>query len=235
MKTRSLTTYLALSLILTSCLSAQDVERRQPLTGVEAIDASAGIHVFLTQGNTESVRIEAKGVDDDEVISEMRGNKLVLSIRRQNGWKGIFGNSSSVNAFVTVKNVKNIDVSSGAELEGENNLTVDDLTLNTSSGADVKLNVKANRLTVSVSSGADVTVRGSASRFTASSSSGADLDADKLLADVCYAEASGGGDAQVHGRKELYLRASGGGNVTYSGPGQVVSRKTSGGGDINRD
>ena len=235
MKTPLLITSLALSLTLTSCVSAQDVKRNQTFTGITGLDVSAGINVFLTQGSTESVRIEAKGIEDDEVISEMRGGKLVLTVRRQGGWKGIFGGNTHVKAYVTVKNLTSIEVSSGADLEGETTLVADDLTLNTSSGADVKLAVKANRLTVSVSSGADVTLSGSAAKLTASSSSGADLDADELVADVCYAEATGGGDARVHGRRELYLRASGGGDVTYSGPGQLVSRKTSGGGDINRD
>lgn len=235
MKTPSLLTYLALSLTLTSCLSAQDVKRNQSFTGLSALDVSAGVNVFLTQGNSESVRIEAKGFNDDEVITEQRGNKLVLTVRRQNGWKGVFGRNSYVKAYVTVKNLNSIDVSAGADLEGDTKLAVDELTLNTSSGADVDLAVQVNRLTVSVSSGADVTLSGSAAKLTASSSSGADLHADKLVADVCYAEASGGGEARVYGRKELYLRASGGGDVTYSGPGQLVSRKASGGGDINRD
>ncbi|WP_375444227.1 head GIN domain-containing protein [uncultured Fibrella sp.] len=235
MKTPLLITYLAMCLTLTSCLSAQDVKRNQTFAGIAGLDVSAGINVYLTQGSTESVRIEARGFEDDEVISELRGGKLVLTIRRQNGWKGVFGRNNSVKAYVTVKNLNSIEVSSGADLEGETNLVADDLTLNTSSGADVKLDVKVNRMTVSVSSGADVTLSGSAAKLTASVSSGADLDADKLVTDVCYAEASGGGDARVHGRKELYLRASGGGDVTYSGPGQLVSRKTSGGGDINRD
>lgn len=224
-----------MSLSLTSCLSAQDVKRNQTFTGISALDVSAGVNVYLTQGNTESVRIEAKGVEDDEVISELRGGKLVLTVRRQNGWKGVFGRNSSVKAYVTVKSLNSIDVSSGADLEGETMLVADDLTLHTSSGADVDLEVKVNRMTVSVSSGADVTLSGSAGKLTASSSSGADLNADKLVTDICYAEASGGGDARVYGRKELYLRASGGGDVTYRGPGQLVSRKTSGGGDINRD
>jgi len=235
MKTPPLLTYLTLSLIFTSCLSAQDVKRNQSISGVSALDISAGVEVFLTQGNTEMVRIDTKGVDNEEVISELRGGKLVLSIRRQNGWKGMFGRNTYVKAYVTVKNLTSISVSSGAELDGETKLVVDDLTLNISSGADAKLDVKTNRLTVSVSSGADATLSGSTEKLTASVSGGADLDASKLLSDVCYAEASGGGDAKVYGRKELYLRASGGGDVTYSGPGQLITKKASGGGDINRD
>ena len=226
MKTRLLLIFLS----LTSCLLAQDVKRNQTVTGVTALEASAGINVFLRQGTPESVRVEAKGFEEDEIIAEKQGDKLVLSTRRRGGgWSfGPFGKSRHVNAYATVR-------TPGADLTGETTLTADDLTISTSSGADLKMVVKTNRLTVSVSGGADATLSGSTEKLTASVSGGADLDADKLIADVCYAEASGGGDARVHGRKELHLRASGGGDVTYGGPGRVVSRKTSGGGDITND
>ena len=234
MKTRLLLIFLS----LTSCLLAQDVKRNQTVTGVTALEASAGINVFLRQGTPESVRIEAKGFEEDEIIAEKQGDKLVLSTRRRRGggWSfGPFGKSRYVNAYVTVRTLNSISVSSGADLTGETTLTADDLTIRASSGADLKMVVKTNRLTVSVSGGADATLSGSTEKLTASVSGGADLDADKLIADVCYAEASGGGDARVHGRKELHLRASGGSDVTYGGPSRVVSRKTSGSGGMTND
>lgn len=224
------------ALLLPACLIAQTVKRTRTFDeGILTLEASAGVNVFLTQGNAESVRIDARGFAENEIIADVQGDKLVLSTRRQGGnWSfGSLGKSRYVNAYVTVRNLNTISVSSGADLTGETTFTADDLTISTSSGADLKLAVKTNRLTISVSSGADATLSGSTGKLTASSSGGADLNADKLTADVCYAEASGGADAHVYGRKELYLRASGGADVTYSGPGQVMSRKKSGGGDIS--
>lgn len=233
MKTRL--TLLTISLATTSLL-AQSWKQNRPVANVSSLRASAGVDVFLRQGATESLTLDVKGFDEDEVIAEVRDGQLTLSRRQRSGLNGFsFGRSQYIKAYVTVRQLANIDVSSGADLEGETDLRADNLTIKVSSGADMTLRVNAQVLTITVSSGADANLSGSVGKLTAAASGGADLKADQLRADICYAEASGGADARVYGAKELYLRASGGGDVTYRGPGRVMARRESGGGDINED
>ena len=229
-------TYLtaALSLLISPMVLAQTVKLTPSVANISALKASSGVDVFLKQGDTESLSIEAHGLKADEIIADMNNGTLTLSVDRKGVWNGMW-RSSTVKAYLTVKNLSAISVSSGADVHGQSDFTANDLTVNVSSGADLTMQVKARDLTVSVSSGADATLSGSADKLTARSSGGADLHAQKLVADVCYVEASGGADASIYGRKEMHLRATGGGDISYRGPGQVVSRKTSGGGDIDED
>lgn len=222
----------ALGLMTSPDLLAQTVSLTPAVANISALNVRNGIDVFLTQGNTESLRIDAKGFDEDEIVVRVVNGTLSLGVERQGIWHGM-GRNSFVKAYLTVKNLSAISVSSGADVHGQSDFSADRLDINVSSGADLTMSVKARDMTVSVSSGADATLSGSTERLVAKSSGGADLHAQKLIADVCQVQASGGADAKVYGRKELRLQASGGGDIDYSGPGQVMSRQTSGGGDIN--
>jgi hypothetical protein len=212
-------------------IMAQTWKQDRPIAGVSSLKASAGVDVRLRQGNEERLTLDVKGFDEDEVVAEVRNGQLVIGRQRQ-GLDISFGRNRYIYAYVTVKNLSGIEVSSGADLDGETDLRADNLSVAVSSGADVKLTVNARMLTVQVSSGADVNLAGSAEKLTARASGGADLNAANLKADVCYAEASGGADARVYGSKELYLKASGGADVSYRGPGRLVSKQESGGGDV---
>ena len=222
----------ALGLLASPAVLAQTVTLTPKVANVTVLNARNGVDVFLTQGDTESLRIDAKGFDDDEIVVEMNDGTLKLGIDRKGIWHGM-GRNQYVKAYLTVKNLSAINVSSGTDVHGQTDFNADQLAISVSSGADLTMHVKARDLTVSVSSGADATLSGSTERLVAKSSGGADLHAQKLIADVCQVQASGGADAKVYARKEFRLHASGGGDIDFSGPGQVVSRQTSGGGDIN--
>ncbi len=222
----------ALGLLASPALLAQTVSLTPTVSNISSLNVRNGVDVFLTQGTTESLRIDAKGFDEDEIVVKMNNGTLSLGVERRGIWHGM-GRNSFVKAYLTVKNLSAISVSSGADVHGQSDFSADRLDINVSSGADLTMYVKAREMVVSVSSGADATLSGSTEKLMAQSSGGADLHAQKLIADVCDVQASGGADATVYGRKELHLRASGGGDIDYSGPGQVVSRRTSGGGDIN--
>ncbi|MBO0933241.1 head GIN domain-containing protein [Fibrella aquatilis] len=231
MKTTLLLTT-ALGLLASPAALAQTVTLTPSVANVSTLNVRNGVDVFLTQGTTESLRIDARGFDEDEIVVEMSNGTLKLAVDRKGIWGGM-GRNNYIKAYLTVKNLSAINVSSGADVHGQTDFTADQLAINVSSGADLTMNVKARDMTVSVSSGADATLSGSTERLVAKSSGGADLHAQKLIADVCQVQASGGADAKVYGRKEFRLQASGGGDIDFSGPGQVVSRQTSGGGDIN--
>jgi hypothetical protein len=227
-------TFLAVGFLSVGTLAAQSWNQNRPLAGVLSLKASAGVNVYLRQGNEETLRLDVKGFDEDEVVAEVRNGQLVIG-RQKQGLDLSFGRNRYINAYVTVKQLSGIEVSSGADLIGETELRADNLSLAISSGADAKLTINARMLSVQVSSGADADLAGRAEKLTAQVSGGADLNARQLIAEVCYAQASGGADAHVHGTKELYLQASGGADVSYRGAGRLMSKKESGGGDVNQD
>jgi hypothetical protein len=218
----------------TTIFSTDDWKKDRPVSGFTSLSVESGIDLYLTQGNSEKLTFDVKGVDEDRVISEVKNGKLRLYIERKgfSGWN--LGRSNYVKAYVTFKQLTSLQASGGADVFGQGTLSFNDLNLDASGGSDVKLSLKATDLRVSASGGADAILQGSARTLNANGSGGADLDARKLTVEVCRAESSGGSDVYVNASKELNLSASGGSDIYYSGSARVVSKNKSGGSDIKQ-
>ena len=222
------------TLITNLTITSDDWKKDRTVSGFTGLSVSSGIDVYLTQGNSEKLTLEAKGVDEDRVISRIRNGVLELYIDRKgfSGWN--FGRNNYVKAYLTFRQLTNLQASGGADVFGQGKLSFNDLNLEASGGSDVKLDLKADKLNVSASGGADAILQGSARTLNANGSGGADLDARKLTAEICNANSSGGSDVYVNASRELSMKASGGSDIYYYGPAKVLEKSESGGSDISR-
>jgi hypothetical protein len=214
--------------------ASDDWKKDRSVSGFTGLNVSNGIVVYLTQGNAEKLTLEAKGVDEDQVISDVRNGTLKLYIERKGfgGWT--WGRNTSIKAYLTFRQLKSIGAGGGASVFGKGQLSFNDLSLDASGGANLKLDFNAHDLNASASGGADALLQGSARMFNANGSGGANLDARKLLVESCNANSSGGSDVHVNARNELKMKASGGLDIYYYGSAKVVARSESGGSDIIR-
>jgi hypothetical protein len=223
-------------ILLTAGLNtaSDDWKKDRAVSGFTGLSVSSGIDVYLSQGSSEKLTLEARGIDEDRVISRVKNGVLELYIERKgfSGWN--FGRNNYVKAYLTFRQLNNLQASGGADVFGQGRLSFNDLNLDASGGSDVKLELKADELNVSASGGADATLQGSARTLNANGSGGADLDARRLTAEICNANSSGGSDVYVNASKELSMKASGGSDIYYSGSAKVLAKSESGGSDISR-
>lgn len=211
-----------------------DWKKDRPVSGITGLRVSSGIDVYLNQGNAEKLTLEAKGIDEDRVISKVENGILNLYVERKgfSGWN--FGRNTSIKAYLTCRQLTSLKASGGADVFGQGKLSFRDLNLEASGGSDVKLNLNAEELNVSASGGADAFLEGSARTLNANGSGGANLDARKLVVETCNANSSGGSDVYVNASRELSMKASGGSDIYYYGSAKVRAKSESGGSDITR-
>jgi hypothetical protein len=231
MKTNILLIAMLLNALITN---AQDWKKDRPVSGITGLRVESGIDVFLTQGNSEKLTLDVRGFEEDEIRSSVQNGVLTLTVDRKNGWSMGGRRNTQIKAYLTFKQLRNIQASGGADVTGQQPLTFGNLNLQASGGADMKLNLKADELNLQVSGGADMTVEGSARVLNAESAGGADLDAGKLVAEVCSAYAHGGADMSVNASREITLKAAGGSDISYSGSARLLAKSASGGSDITR-
>ena len=204
-------------------------EERPVSESFNAVRGSAGLDVFLTQGDEEKIVVEA----DENLLAIIETE--IIDGKLKIGTKENIGRSKAKKVYVTYTELNTIEASSGADVIGNSVVESERLTLDCSSGADLEVEVFSKHVIAETSSGADINVSGKATTLDASASSGSDLNAKDLLVINCTADVSSGADITVNVQDKLVSETSSGGDVHYYGnPGNVSKNESKSGGGTHK-
>lgn len=188
----------------------------QPFT---VLDASGVYELKLTQGNTESVKIEA-----DENLQELftvhnDGNKLVIemkSLKNKN-----LHSKNKMRVYVTFKTLKALDLKTVGNISSSNDLSFDDVAITNRSVGNVDLDLKATRLNLENTSVGEVKLRGRAENAVMKNSGVGSLQAGNFVVQTLDIDNSGVGSAEVNATKGLKVKDSFLGKVKNRGAAPV--------------
>ncbi|MFN0291800.1 head GIN domain-containing protein [Pedobacter helvus] len=195
------------------------------------IAVSNGIDLFLTQGNTESLVI--KGQEDviKDVVIEQEGNKLTVKYKDGVNWSRLF-KGTQIYVYITFKKLNSISASGGSDVETQNTLNTDKMSIRSSGGADLDLSIVCKDITISSSGGSDVNLKGSAENMVLNTSGGSDVHAFEFKVNYAQVSTSGGSDANIFVNKGLTASASGGSDISYKGNAALKKLSNSKSADI---
>jgi hypothetical protein len=212
--------------------NSDKTETRQ-VSNFNGIKVSTGIDLYITMGASEEVKIVADDEIIDDLITEVKDGTLRIYMKQTNNWFNWNSGNQTRKAYVTVKELKSIDASSGSDVKSENTLKGEELKVNASSGSDVEIDVYYKNVWLDTSSGSNAKLSGKTKNFKAEASSGSDIKAQDLESSICRVSVSSGSDATVNVTDELYAKASSGADVMYYGNPQVKDIDESSGGDVS--
>lgn len=220
-------------------------ESRAINASFNAIKASEGLNVYVTQSDNESIIVEADENLHDLIITEVVDNVLKIHTKKN------IGNATSKKVMVSFKNVSNITSTSGSDVHSTNTITAENLKLESSSGSDMSLNVNASSIQCNASSGSamkldvnssmiechsssgsTIKLTGKTIKLITEASSGSSLNAGDLIAESSQAQASSGSNITINTTKELVAKASSGGGISYYGNPEKVEKSDSASGSI---
>ena len=169
---------LVISLVVTSSiLLAQktindaNAEKRN-VSGYHAIEVSGGIDLFLSQGE-ESVAVSASETKfRDRIRTEVKNG--ILKIWFDHGNLNMDWGNRKMKAYVSFKNLDNLEGSCGSDIKVEGKIKVTSLNLDISGGADFDGKVELDDLKVDASGGSDVYITIN-KELTAEASGGSDV------------------------------------------------------------
>jgi len=208
--------------------SGKVVSEKRTAEYFNAVKVSSGIDVFLTQGQNESITVEADDNLHEYIKTEITGNTLKVyseaNIRKAEAKK----------VHVTMKDIEKISASSAGDVFGETLIRSDDLYLKVSSAGDMDLEVEVKSLKCSLSSSGDINVAGVADELEADLSSAGDLKAFDLKTRIADVSTSSAGDAKINVTEKLRARASSAGDIHYKGNPKQVDAHSSSAGSIKK-
>ncbi len=202
------------------------VTDERDVPGFNGISVSAGIDVYITQGNKELVKV----LTDDNLLevvkTEVKDNVLKIYASKN------IRSAASKKVYVEYINLNKIKVSSAGDLEGENTLKTSDLDISLSSAGNLKLDVIAQKIHISISSSGNGNLSGKTDYLEADLSSAGDLNAFDLEAKFGDISVSSAGDARVFITEEASFRSSSAGDIVYKGNPRINHISTSSSGSI---
>ncbi|MNK27917.1 hypothetical protein D3C87_462840 [compost metagenome] len=221
---------LFIACFITLNVSAQS-SKTVSVKNFNSIGVSSGIDLFLTQGSTESLVI--KGLEDviKDVVIEQEGNNLTIKYKDGINWGRLF-KGTSIQVYVNFKKLNSISASGGSDVETQNTINTDKVSIKSSGGADMDLSIVCKDITIASSGGSDINLKGSAENMVLNTSGGSDVDAFEFKVNYAQVNTSGGSDANIFVNKGLTASATGGSDIHYKGSAALKKVSNSKSADI---
>jgi hypothetical protein len=206
-------------LFLSSIAHAQDDKKRETIEGngkkvtrdvtvssFTSLQASGVYELKLSQGNKESVKIEA-----DENLQEYfnvrnEGNKLVIDMEKLKNKN--LKNSTKMKVYVTFKKLKELELKTVGNVSSEEQLSFDDLDLTTKNVGNVDLNLSAKKLNLDSKSVGNVKLSGKATEAVVKNKGVGSFEASNFVVQTMNIENDGIGSAEVNAEKDLKVKDS---------------------------
>lgn len=220
-----------LSMLMIQVAVAQKATRN--VDQFNGVNLGMPANIYLTQGNTSSVVIEASDETLEHIETTVKNG--VLTIKQDDDWKWWKNwNSRNVKIYITNPTFETVSVSGSGNVQGENTLQSKSMYIGISGSGKVNLDIKTIDLDSKISGSGNMDLGGTARNINLQISGSGNLDAENLASENCQVRISGSGNCRVQVDNSLESRVSGSGNVYYKGNPEKLSNHSSGSGSIKK-
>lgn len=208
--------------------SGKVVNETRQASGFNQIDLNGAGELIITQGNIESIIVQADDNLMPYIKTNVNNNKLTI----------IFDNkmplpSQSVKIYLTVKNISTITTSGSGKIYS-NNLKANDLTINVDGAGESNLNnLNVNTLKIVISGAGRMNFSGNVNEQNINISGAGEYNAANLSSKITSLSINGAGRGTVRVSDVLNAMINGGGEIRYIGNPKVV-QQVNGAGDIKQ-
>lgn len=204
------------------------VTEEREVESFDRLKVENGMDVFITQGDSEHVRLEV----DENLLEHILTEVLDGELRIYSDANIRVARSKKI--FVSYRSLNSLKISSAGDVKGTNTLRTDNLDIDLSSAGNLELDVISREIKVGISSSGNVTLTGETEYLEADLSSAGDLNAFDLVANKGNIDVSSAGDAKVNITEEADFNASSAGDIVYTGNPRIVNINESSAGDVRR-
>ena len=186
----------------------------------DELDASGVFNLQLSQGDKETLRIEADDNLMDLFIVENEGSTLTIKMKKNSN----FNSKKQLKVYVTFKTLKSMNLGMVGGTSSDEKLKFADLKLKNQSVGSVSLNMTLQTLNMENQSVGSVKLEGSAENAIVKNNSVGSINAGNFVVQKMDIENNGVGSATVNAEKELKYSDSFLGKVSNRGNATVKKK-----------
>ena len=208
--------------------SGNVINQTSSVQGVNQVSLEGTGTVLLSQGNQESLTIEAEDNIIPHIVSSVKGNRLSVA------WDNTSPSPTKpVKYYLTVKDLSSITLSGAVRLETSGFKTRRlDVSMN-GAGEGNMSGLDINNLTVTLSGAGKMNMAGTATDQTITISGAGDYQAGDLKSQTTTITIHGAGKGTLNVSAMLNVTINGSGDISYLGSPQV-NRQINGAGTVRQ-
>ena len=204
------------------------------LSGFSSVNVAGSFDVYITQGNTESVKVEADDEVIDKIITEVKGGVLKIYTKSSNGFNWNWSGEKKRVVRVTAKDLTAINLTGSDDVYFKEGIRTQNLIVNLSGSGDITGKIDVKNLQSSLVGSGDISLNGRADNSVVKVSGSGDYSGRNLITTNTVVKVIGSGDASVNVSDKLDASVAGSGDVHYAGTAKNIATSKSGSGDINK-
>lgn len=204
------------------------VETRD-VKGFTGIQNQCSADVLVTQGNSFEVKVEADDHIISQILTEVKGDNLVISTR------GNIYRAKVMRVHVTLPAVNALHIYGSGNISSMNSLKSGDFSASIHGSGDMNLDLTATNFQGRINGSGDMKIRGVKGRLDISVNGSGDFDAKGLQLTQVMISNHGSGDIRLAGKTdELTIKSASSGDIhTRELTASKVTAESRGSGDLS--
>lgn len=195
------------------------------------IVAGGPIEVIVKFGNKESLRFEGDKEAISTLVSEVKGDKLVIRPKTSwISWARKYENKK-ITAYVTAKQLSSLTMSGDGSITVSGTIIAKEFATTLSGSGAIKANVEADKITGVISGSGAANISGKADAASVTISGPGSFGSKSLTIDQLSARMSGKGSINITTNGKIKALISGSGHIYYSGNPEI-EKTVLGSGDV---
>ena len=214
--------------ILFGSMMGQENKEKRDVGNFEEIGLGVAADLYLKQGSTTEVIIEAKEEILKKLKTEVKNGKLYIGFDSKKSF-----NYPRFKIYITTPDINGLSVSGSGDIIAETAVSTDEISLKISGSGDINIdNLQAKKVLAGISGSGNIYLGGSNLDYLEIGISGSgNLKAEKLPTEDFQGRISGSGSCRINVKSTLKASISGSGRIHYSG-NPLIDASISGSGKV---
>lgn len=196
------------------------------------VKSAGSFDLYVSQGNDFSVRIAAEKNLQKYIVTERRGNTLVIKVRRGVSLRP----RHAIKVYVTAPVFKAVSIAGSGDITAHDLLrSSEKMVFEIAGSGNIRVaDVDAPAIQVKIAGSGNVDLSGQTRHAAYRIAGGGNIRAGRLLAENATVHIAGSGNVWVYASTLLDVHIAGGGDVFYYGAPETINQKIAGSGRISK-
>jgi hypothetical protein len=208
--------------------SGKVISENRTVSTFNGISLECHANVYFTQGDEQSVRVEAEDNIMSHLKTEVKNKSLEIKMDKD------FNNHETINVYVTVKELCMLDLAGSGKMIGKSHINCDDMSFGVAGSGSITADIRSLAVKISVSGSGSLNVAGATTSMDIKVAGSGGVNAKELQSVKSTVSVSGSGSTTINTKDELNVSITGSGGVKYLGEPAKLNTNITGSGRVTK-